>query len=779
MQLANSLRGNASVPMPLPTRMLTRIILGLIIAAPCLAQQDVRAVFNDKCGICHGGDAMGTDRGPALVNNRRLGSRSEAEIAATIRNGTPRGMPPVPLPDADVARLSAFVRSLNLSAFESSPAGDLTAGEKYFFGKGDCASCHTAAGRGASAGPDLSNVGRQLTLAELTQSLLQPSARISPGYARVVVTLKSGAELRGFVRSRGSHDLQLQTADGKIHLLAESDYARVVDEPGSSMPALQASDDERANLIAWLSRLNGTAIARTDAPPASPAEFEGILHPKPGDWPSYHGSLDGNRYSLLDQITKANVGRLQLQWVYPMPYQPLETTPLVVDGVMYVSGPNLICALDARSGREIWKYSRPRSPSNTVASDAAIGANRGTAWSGDRIFFTTDNAHMICVHRLTGALLWDVAMPEDTSLRYGATSAPLVVNDLVISGVGGGDEGIRGFIAAYKVSTGELAWRFWTVPKAGEPGSETWKGDAIALGGAATWLTGTYDAETGLLYWPTGNPFPDTDGTDREGDNLYTNCDIALDPMTGKMKWYFQFTPHDLHDWDANQPPVLVNTKFQGRDRKLLLHANRNGYFYVLDRVTGELLLSKPFVRKLTWSTSIDPNGRPVLTPNNETTPAGVKTCPAVRGATNWYATAFNPQTHLYYVMSVEDCSLYRRAPRGGFGLINDPLDPAAKYLRAIDIDTGNIMWEIEQVGPVERNYSGVLATASNLVFYGETSGGFAAVDAATGTTLWHFEAGAAWKASPMTYAVNGRQYVAIASGANILSFALPPAESK
>ncbi|HVS52874.1 MAG TPA: PQQ-binding-like beta-propeller repeat protein [Opitutaceae bacterium] len=756
--------------------MLTRIFPVLLLAVPAFAAQDAHSLFADRCGVCHGGDATGTDRGPALLNNRRLGFRSEADIATTIRNGTPRGMPPIPLPDEEIARLAAYVRSLNLSAFESRPAGDLAAGETFFFGKGECAKCHTAAGRGSSSGPDLSNIARQLTLSDLVQSLVDPSARISPGYGRVVVTLKAGGELRGFARSRGSHDLQLQTDDGKLHLLTDDDYTKVADDRSSSMPALNATPDERTNLIAWLSRLDGSAKATVAAPPADPAEFEAILHASADNWTTYHGNLSGNRYSALEQINPSNVARLQLQWAYPMPYQPLETTPLVVDGVMYVTGPNTICAVDARSGREIWKYTRARSSSNTVAADAAIGANRGVAWSGDRIFYTTDNAHMICLHRLTGALLWDVPMPEDTSLHYGATSAPLVINDLVISGVGGGDDGIRGFIAAYKITTGELAWRFWTVPKPGEPGAETWKGehDTLALGGGATWLTGTYDPETGLLYWPTGNPYPDTDGTDRSGDNLYTNCDIALDPKTGKMKWYFQFTPHDLHDWDANQPPVLVNAKFHGQDRKLLLHANRNGYFYVLDRVTGEMLLSKPFVRKLTWSTSVDANGRPILTSNYETTPAGVKTCPAVRGATNWYATAFNPKTNLYYVMSVEDCSLYRMAQHGGFGPVNDPLDPAAKYLRAIDIETGDVRWEIEQIGPVERNYSGVLATASNLVFYGETSGGFAAVDAATGKTLWHFQAGATWKASPITYRVNGRQYVAIASGANILSFALP-----
>ena len=760
--------------------MLIQILLVFLAAASCSAAAENIALFVEKCGICHGNEATGTDRGPPLANSRRLRGRAVADIASVIRKGTTGGMPPVPLADEEVDQLSAFVHSMNITAFEARPEGDLAAGEAFFFGKGDCASCHIAAGRGSGAGPDLSSAGRQLTLAELGQSLAEPSARITPGYGRVTVALKSGDELRGFARNRGSHDVQLQTPEGKLHFLTEAEYTKVTPEPGSAMQPLAASSAERANLIAWLSRQTGEAKGPIAAASADPAEFAAILHPKPGDWPTYQGNLNGNRYSPLDQINQSNVGRLQLQWVYPMAYQPLETTPLVVDGMMFVSAPNQVCALDARSGREIWKYTRPRNSTGAVSGDAALGANRGAALSGDRIFFTTDNCHMICLHRLTGALLWEVEMPETTNRHYGATGAPLVVNDLVIGGVGGGDGGIRGFIAAYKITTGELAWRFWTVPKPGEPGSETWQGEAIHVGGAATWLTGTYDPETGLLYWPTGNPFPDTDGTDRGGSNLYTNCDLALDPKTGQLRWHFQFTPHDLHDWDANQPPVLVNAKFQGRDRKLLLHANRNGFFYVLDRVTGEFLLGKPFVRRLTWASGVDAKGVPVLTPNNTTTPGGVLTCPAVRGATNWFSTAYNPQTNLYYVMSVEDCTIYTQAKLGGYTAPNDPNNPARRFLRAIEIETGDIRWEIEQVGPVETtvvagNYSGLLATSANLVFYGESSGGFAAVDAASGKTLWHFAAGTVqWKASPMTYSVNGRQYVSIASGANILSFALP-----
>jgi PQQ-dependent dehydrogenase (methanol/ethanol family) len=684
-------------------------------------------------------------------------------------------MPAIALSQEQTAALANSVRGLNANAFETKPAGDAAAGERFFFGRGGCASCHTAGGRGGSSGPDLSNIARQLTLAELVESLDDPSARIAPGYGVVDVTLNDGGALRGFARSRGSHDLQLQTFDGSMRLLTDADYKRIEPERDSPMPALRAAPDERRDLLAWLSLLGGPSTGAMAPPGAvvSPGEFEAILHPKPGDWPTYYGNLSGNRYSALSQISASNVSRLQLRWIYPIQYQPLETTPIVYEGVMYATGPNQVFALDARSGREIWRYVRPRTPAGTIAGDAALGANRGVALLGDRIFFATDNAHMLCLNRLTGALIWDVFMPE-TAQYYGATSAPLVVGDLVISGIAGGDDGVRGFIGAWKAATGELAWRFWTVPNPNEPGSETWKGKDVDDRGGATWLTGTYDPETGLLFWPTGNPYPDTDGTERAGDNLYTNCDLALDPKTGKLRWYFQFTPHDLHDWDAVQPPVLIDAKFQGSDRKLLLHANRNGYLYIVDRTNGKFLFGKPFVKKLSWSSGLDSGGRPIVTPNNETRAGDVKTCPPVRGATNWYSPAFSPLTNLYYLMVVEDCGTYRKARQGGFGFLNDPRDPGMKYLRALNIETGAVAWEIPQIGPPERNYSGVLATAGGLVFYGESSGGFAAVEAKTGETLWHFEAGNVWKASPMTYTVDGRQYVAVAGGANIMVFGMP-----
>jgi PQQ-dependent dehydrogenase (methanol/ethanol family) len=789
-------------------------LLALITAAAlahAFAQQpppeDAAArVFADRCAACHGNDATGTDRGPSLSASRRLRALSEQELHDIIRNGTPAGMPAFALPESELSALARFVRSMNASAFDLHPPGDAAAGESFFFGKGQCANCHTSRGRGRSIGPDLSAIGRQATLAEITRKLRNPNAAVPDNYATVSVKLRDGKLVRGYARKETLHTLQLQQVDGRLLLLADGEYTVMSRDKTSLMPPLRATGDEERDLIAFLSGLSGTS---TGALTASTEEIDAqaidrILRPKPGDWPTYNGNVSANRHSPLDQINSRNVGRLSMRWAYTVPYFGLEMTPLVSEGVMFVSGPNQVYALDARSGHEIWRYSRPRSTNPNIAGDASKGANRGVALLGDRIFFMTDDAHIVCLDRLTGAVRWDVFTAEEPQ-RYGGTVAPLVVGDLVITGVAGADEGIRGFVAAYKATTGQLAWRFWTVPRQGDPGWDTWQGNAVQAGGGSTWLTGSYDPESRTLYWPTGNPFPDTDASDRKGDNLYTNCILALDPQTGMLKWHFQFTPADLHDWDATEPPVLVDATFAGRPRKLLLHADRNGFFYVLDRTSGELLLAKPFAKKISWASGIDAKGRPIELGGNVPTPEGTRTCPDIRGATNWMSTAFHPGTGLYYLMTIENCGVYRstqfgpaaaagrggggggrgagggggggRAGRGGpvgGGMFTDPSgDPARRYLRALDIHTGQTVWEIEQKIP-GANYGGVLSTAGGLVFYSESAGAFAAVDAKTGEPLWHFETGQPPKASPMTYMVDGRQYVAIAAGANVFAFALP-----
>jgi PQQ-dependent dehydrogenase (methanol/ethanol family) len=743
------------------------------------------AAYQKYCAACHADSATGTDRGPGLIDTRSLRSRSQARIRDLIRNGTPGGMPAFAnLAPAELDALAGAVRSWNSSAFDAKPAGDVAAGKRFF--ESSCKGCHTVQGSGAANGPDLSNIGRELTLRELEQALTDPNSRKGkrngascPGWAFcpddpwavVKVRLPDGAMLRGFARARGPHDLQLQDFNGRMHLLGES--AVVEAETASYMPPLKASAAERLDLVAYLSGLGGVPVGPVSgaAPPVTAEQMERIQHPKAGEWPGYHGSPSANRHSPLTQISKANVASLRPAWSYSLPHMGLQTTPIVADGVMYVTAPNQVCALDGGTGREIWCYVRPRGEASKISGDAAKGAQRGAAMLGDRIFFATDDAHLIALHRLTGALLWQVFMPDGGPGAYGATAAPLVVGDLVVSGVGGGDAPLRGFIAAYKASTGEQAWRFQTIPSAGDPAAATWKGKAMSTGGGATWLTGSYDPDSDTLYWPTGNPYPDTDGSERQGDNLYTNCVVALDAKTGKLKWHFQFTPHDLWDWDATEPLVLVDAPFRGRDRKLLLQANRNGFFYVLDRTNGEFLLGAPFVKRLTWATGLDAKGRPILNPAAKPTMGGTVTCPAVRGATNWYSTAYNPATKLFYVMAVEDCNLYRQAG-SWFVPYNDPANPPVKLLRALDIETGKVVWEVPQTGAPESNYSGILTTAGGLLFYGESGGTFAAADAATGKTLWHFPTGQAWKASPMTYTVHGRQYVAIAAGGTILAFA-------
>jgi alcohol dehydrogenase (cytochrome c) len=546
------------------------------------------------------------------------------------------------------------------------------------------------------------------------------------------ITTTDGHTLEGVVVSEGMTDLQLRTdADKRIHLLRKSgnQYREVTSQ---------------------------------------------------ADWPTYHGDPGGNRYSKLTQIDKSNVASLAPKWIFPIPNAgQVENTPLVVEGIMYVSSANECFALDAGSGREIWRYRRPRTKG--VAGNAAAGFNRGVAWSGDRVFMLTDNAHMIALNRFNGELLWETPM-ADWHLNYNGTSAPLTVGNLVISGTAGGDEGVRGFVAAYDQATGKEVWRFWTVPLPGEPGSETWKGLDTAHRSGATWMTGTYDPELDMVYWPAGNPGPDFDGDRRQGDNLYTDSILALDAKTGKLKWYYQFTPHDVHDWDAQEPPVLVDTTWQGQPRKLLLQANRNGFFYVLDRSNGQLLLAKSFLKKLNWAEGIGKDGRPILKTLKETADGETYVCPGFQGGTNWFSTSFNPATGLYYFQALERCNVFSKRHgewEAGRSYMGGTARPAPgetfeKYLRAIDIQTGKVVWEVPQVSGRLTSSAGVISTASGLVFFGENSGSFMAADAASGKILWQFPTNQVWKASPMTYMFDHRQYVAVAVGQSIVAFGLP-----
>lgn len=496
------------------------------------------------------------------------------------------------------------------------------------------------------------------------------------------------------------------------------------------------------------------------------------------NWPSYNGDYTGRRYSALREIDKANVSQLRAQWAFHAPNSShLEVTPVVVDGMMLVTVANDAYALDAQTGRILWHHSRPITEG--LIDDASQHHNRGVAVWHTRVYMETDNAHLLCLDARSGNLIWDVAY-TDGNPNYGATSAPLVVKDKVLVGTSGGDDGVRGFVAAYDPETGKEVWRYWTIPGPGEFGSSSWPGESYKLGGGTTWMPGTFDPELNTIFWGTSNPAPDFDGGPRPGDDLYTDCLLALDPDNGKLKWYFQFTPHDLFDYDAVETPVLVDAVFKGQAKKLIVEANRNGFLYVLDRTNGKFLSATRFSEKLNWATEIDAAGRPIRT-EIKPTDAGTRICPGMVGATNWHSPAFNPDTSLFYFMALESCDIYtakseKFVPGQTYyatGVSQSKGDQNQKILLAYLIDGDKPAWRYVQSGEGHSS-AGVMTTASGLVFFGDDARSFEAVDAATGKPLWHFNTGQNISASPMTYAVNSKQYVAVAAGSDIFTFALP-----
>jgi alcohol dehydrogenase (cytochrome c) len=631
-------------------------------AAPAAAQDAGRATFEARCGRCHGADGNGSEMGPPIL--QRLKARDDRQLAALIHDGVPlRGMPPNPMPDAELAGLIRFLRTIER----------------------------------------------------------EPAPEAAPRTFRTT----DGRAIEGAVLGEGFDDLQIRTADGHVRLLRKT--------------------NDRVREVT------------SDTP-----------------WPTYNGDPRGNRHTALAQIDKNNVSQLVPRWMFTLPNTGgLQVTPVVVDGLMYVTAVNEIYALDAGSGRQIWHFQRPRTPG------ASAWANRGVAIAGDRAFFETDDARLLALNRWTGKVLWDSPL-ADIRENYFASSAPLTAGDLVIAGVAGGEHGANGFVAAHDQNTGKEVWRFWTVPKPGQPGSETWKGTSPPdHRGAATWFTGSYDPDLDLVYWPVGNPSQEYNGDDRDGDNLYANTVIALERKTGRLQWHYQFTPHDLWDWDATQTSVLVDADWQGRPRKLMLHASRNGFFYVFDRADGTLLLAKPFVRNLTWASGIGADGRPIRVPGHDPSPAGTKVCPSQDGATNWFSPSYNPATGFYYLQTFEKCSIYTKTGGATWesgkqylgGSQKTSPDPVPqRVLKAIDIRTGAITWELPQPGPGE-SWGGTLSTATGLVIFGAEGGALMAADAVTGKPLWSFPTNAGWKASPMTYMFDGRQYIGVAAGSTIIAF--------
>ena len=495
---------------------------------------------------------------------------------------------------------------------------------------------------------------------------------------------------------------------------------------------------------------------------------------EPGNWLTYSRTLDGHRYSPLSEINAQNVSKLRVRWAYQSADPRMEVSPIVVDGVLYVTGPNSAAAIDGRSGRALWQWSRPL-PRDFVS----IGfghTNRGAAVLDSNLYVATLDGYLVALDLTSGVERWCTRV-LDYKLGYSMTMAPLAIDGKVVVGVSGGEAGIRGFVDAYDARSGKQAWRFYTIPGPGEPGHETWSGDDWKTGGGATWVTGAYDPELKLVYWGVGNPGPDWNGDVRPGENLYTCSFVALDADTGKLRWHFQFTPHDTHDWDATHVPILFEGMVAGQKRKLISIANRNAFYYVLDRTNGEFIAGRPYAKQ-TWAQGLDAKGRPIVAANSQPTEEGAVIYPNANGATVWLSPSYSPQTGLVYVPVREiGASYFKRNTPYRAGMIfagggeNElPSDDAWGAIRALQAETGEMRWEFKLLSPP---WAGVLSTAGGLVFSGSDEGNFYALDAESGKPLWDFQTGGAIGANPIAFTIDGHECIAIAADRVLYVFSL------
>jgi alcohol dehydrogenase (cytochrome c) len=517
---------------------------------------------------------------------------------------------------------------------------------------------------------------------------------------------------------------------------------------------------------------------------------------EPQNWLTYGGNYQSLRYSTLNQITPANVKNLELKWVYQAPLLgPFQATPLVADGVLYTAQGNEVVAVDAATGRPFWNY---HYVTTADVNSCCAAISRGLGMLGTTLFYATVDAHLVAIDARSGLVLWDTKAAKGAA-GYSFKHAPLVIKDKVLEGTRGGEYGVLGFLAAFDAKTGQEVWRFNTVPGPGEPGHETWgPGDGWMTGAGPIWNTGSYDPELNLTYWGVGNPGPDYNGDARPGDNLYTCSVVALDADTGKIKWHYQFNPHDEFDWDAVQVPVLVDMQWDGRPRKVMMLAQRNGFFYVLDRVTGEFLMAKAFVKQ-NWNAGFDPKGRPIMSPTAKSSVEGTLIYPANQGGTNWFSPSYSPRTGLFYVNAWENtASVFTKTPGvyqegrsftsgGGRAIIpardtlgmpqgHQPInyrteDENYSAVRALDPRTGERKWEFKMSDAAD---GGILTTASDLLFTGNREGYFFSLDARTGAPLWKTSLGGIVINGAITYSVAGKQYVAAAAGNALFVFGLP-----
>ncbi len=726
-------------------------------------------LFAQNCSACHGDNAKG-GRGSDLTSGQWKHGGSDEDIIRNMMKGIPgTQMPAISLSEADARKVVAFLRSLSGKARLEDITGNIEAGRKLFFGSAKCSTCHMFGGRGDILGADVTDVRSR-------QRSLETMKRMQSPIKFVEATLASGISVRGVKKSEDTFALHLMDEQRKWHFLNKREIKLKSSE--QAHPTLNAK--ERDDVLAFLFKTEQVYAPDVSWKPA--VDFNVTFarlnnaSAEPQNWLSYWGDLRGTHYSGLRQITPQNVANLKSQWTAQLGGTTVETTPIVVNGMMFVTGPlNNVTALDAHTGQQIWKYSR-KLPQ--VASHCTVMTNRGLAVLGDRLYLATLDMHLVALDAKSGNVIWDVET-DDYRKGLSNTHAPLAIDGKIILGVTAGECALTGYVDAFDAATGKKLWRTFTTPQKGDPNRKTWEPETAAdFGGAPTWMTGTYDSDTKTIFWTTGNPGPDYDGSVRGGDNLYSCSVVALDSETGKMKWWFQFTPHDTHDWDGNQTPMLIDGVVKGKKRKLLVTAQRNAFYYVLDRETGEFLNGQAFAKQ-TWANGLDAKGRPIVLPNTTPTPLGNYVCPDAAGAANWGSPSYDPVTNFFLVSVREACATYMsvtKSPVPGQGFTGGGQEIDANgtpgLVRALDALTGAVKWDF----PLQTGASstGVLGTAGGVVFASSNDGNLIALDHRTGKYLWHYYTGARIVASPIAYAVNGKQYVAIASQSAIFVFALP-----
>lgn len=798
-------------PLRIPAR---AVALGFLIAAPLFAQQadapdavtnpfaanrsaipSGRVLFAQTCSACHGDGAQG-GRAPALASGEFTHGGEDADIFRNIRSGISGTAMPAfaALSTDDTWRIVTYIRSLNANAARSreNVTGDQAVGEAIFWGKGGCGQCHEVNGRGSSFGPDLSDTAKN-SAAYLRSSLLTPTVQ-SSGYGPrrnrstgVSVTLRDGSTLQGMRRAEDNFWLLLMDQAGATRRINRDDIAEEHDLANSLMPSNYGqllTPAEVQNLIAYMKTLKARDLTQTikaDLPAG--LTYNALIDAlkTPQNWLTYWGDYQGSHFSRLTQIDKSNVKQLQAQWSLQTPAGPLlEANPVVIDGTMYTTytenAGQGVYALDARSGLVLWKYDRRQKTINPYQTNPF---NRGVAVLGDRVFFGTLDGALVALDARSGRPLWETQI-ADTMQGYTLTAAPLAVKGEIIVGVAGGEFGIRGFVDAYDAVTGKQLWRFYTIPAPGEPGNDTWSGDSWKQGAGATWLTGSYDPELNLVYWTVGNPGPDIDPDVRKGDNLYTCSVVALDADTGKLKWHYQFTPNDTHDWDANTDVILADAPVAGVQRKLLLQADRNGIYYVLDRTNGKFLFAKPYVKQ-TWNKGFNADGTPILVEKWKASPEGTEVAPSGTGGSDWNNPSYDASRSTLFVVAADggpygfrsgtDAYEPGRQYIGGrqFQVVGDPRQG---FLLALDTRTGDIKWKYNTV--VTSYAAGDLATAGGVVFLCTGDGSLIALDSDTGKTLWHVSTGGAIASAPISYAVDGKQFIALSAGNVLYAYALP-----